>query len=59
MEDKSKTHWIRSDHFAEDGGDIESVEYTDDNIVKVRLQGHCAGCPGSSDDDQRCSRKDL
>lgn len=30
-----------------DGGDIEFVEYTDDNIVKVRLQGHCAGCPGS------------
>ena len=20
---------------------------TDDNIVKVRLQGHCAGCPGA------------
>ena len=30
-----------------DGGDIEFVEYTDDNIVKVRLQGHCAGCPGA------------
>ena len=29
-----------------DGGDIEFVEYTDDNIVKV-LQGHCAGCPGA------------
>lgn len=28
-----------------DGGDIEFVEYTDDKIVKVRLQGHCAGCP--------------
>ena len=26
-----------------DGGDIEFVEYTEDNIVKVRLQGHCAG----------------
>ena len=24
-----------------DGGDIEFVEYTDDNIVRVRLQGHC------------------
>ena len=22
-------------------------EYTEDNIVKVRLQGHCAGCPGA------------
>ena len=30
-----------------DGGDIEFVEYTDVNIVKVRLQGHCAGCPGA------------
>jgi Fe-S cluster biogenesis protein NfuA len=30
-----------------DGGDIEFVEITDDNIVRVRLQGHCAGCPGA------------
>ena len=30
-----------------DGGDIEFVEYTDDNIVRVRLRGHCAGCPGA------------
>ena len=30
-----------------DGGDIEFVELTDDNVVKVRLQGHCAGCPGA------------
>ena len=30
-----------------DGGDIEFVEYTDDKVVKVRLQGHCAGCPGA------------
>ncbi|MEA4922462.1 MAG: NifU family protein [Eubacteriaceae bacterium] len=30
-----------------DGGDIEFVEYTEDNIVRVRLQGHCAGCPGA------------
>ena len=29
-----------------DGGDIEFVELTEDNVVKVRLQGHCAGCPG-------------
>lgn len=31
-----------------DGGDIEFVVLTDDNIVKVRLQGHCAGCPGAT-----------
>ncbi len=30
-----------------DGGDIELVDVTDDNIVKVRLLGHCAGCPGA------------
>lgn len=23
------------------------MELTADNIVKVRLQGHCAGCPGA------------
>ena len=31
-----------------DGGDIEFVEMTEDNVVKVRLQGHCAGCPAST-----------
>ncbi|MBP3384719.1 MAG: NifU family protein [Firmicutes bacterium] len=30
-----------------DGGDIEFVEYTEDNVVRVKLQGHCAGCPGA------------
>jgi Fe-S cluster biogenesis protein NfuA len=30
-----------------DGGDIEFVELTDDNIVKVRLQGACGHCPHS------------
>lgn len=30
-----------------DGGDVELVEVTDDGIVRVRLQGHCAGCPMS------------
>lgn len=29
-----------------DGGDVEFVEYKD-NIVKVKLRGHCAGCPGA------------
>ncbi len=29
------------------GGDIELVEVTDDNIVKVRLKGGCSGCPAS------------
>ncbi len=30
-----------------DGGDIELVEVTEDGIVKVRLVGACAGCPGA------------
>ena len=30
-----------------DGGDIELVEITPDNVVMVRLQGHCSGCPGA------------
>jgi Fe-S cluster biogenesis protein NfuA len=30
-----------------DGGDIQLVEVTDDNIVKVKLQGACHGCPYS------------
>ncbi len=31
-----------------DGGDLEFVELTDDKVVRVRLQGHCAGCPGAT-----------
>lgn len=30
-----------------DGGDVELVEIKD-NVVKVRLQGTCAGCPMSA-----------
>lgn len=30
-----------------DGGDIELVEITEDNVILVRLKGHCAGCPGA------------
>ena len=29
-----------------DGGDVELVDY-EDGVVKVRLQGACAGCPMS------------
>jgi len=28
-----------------DGGDVEVVEITDDNIIKVRLLGACNTCP--------------
>ena len=30
-----------------DGGDVQLVEIDNDGIVKVKLQGHCAGCPFS------------
>lgn len=30
-----------------DGGDVEFVSLEDDGTVKVRLLGHCAGCPMS------------
>jgi Fe-S cluster biogenesis protein NfuA len=30
-----------------DGGDVELVEVGDNNVVKLRLQGACAGCPGA------------
>ncbi|GFP19816.1 hypothetical protein HKBW3S03_01320 [Candidatus Hakubella thermalkaliphila] len=30
-----------------DGGDVELVDVTDDNIVKVRLLGACGTCPMS------------
>ena len=48
MEDKIKDALDQIRPFLQrDGGDIEFVEYTDDSIVRVRLQGHCAGCPGA------------
>ena len=28
-----------------DGGYVELVEITEDNVVMVRLTGHCGGCP--------------
>lgn len=31
-----------------DGGDVELVEITADNIVKVKLQGACGSCPMST-----------
>lgn len=30
-----------------DGGDVELVEITDANVVRVRLHGACVGCPSS------------
>ncbi len=30
-----------------DGGDVELVEITDDNVVRVKLTGACGHCPMS------------
>jgi len=30
---------------AMEGGSVELVEVTEDNVVKVRLTGACRGCP--------------
>ncbi len=30
-----------------DGGDIQFIELTEDNVVKVQLQGACGSCPYS------------
>jgi len=30
-----------------DGGNVELVDVTDEGVVKVKLQGACAGCPMS------------
>jgi Fe-S cluster biogenesis protein NfuA len=32
-------------HLQADGGDVELVEVTDENVVRVRLLGACVGCP--------------
>lgn len=31
-----------------DGGDVELVEITADNVVNVRLRGACGTCPGAT-----------
>ena len=30
-----------------DGGDVQLIEVGEDGVVKVKLQGACAGCPMS------------
>lgn len=34
-------------HLRRDGGDVELVDITDENIVKVKLVGACGTCPMS------------
>ncbi|WP_145081379.1 NifU family protein [Poriferisphaera corsica] len=31
-----------------DGGDVELVRITDENVVLVRLHGACVGCPSAN-----------
>jgi Fe-S cluster biogenesis protein NfuA len=31
-----------------DGGDVEFVDFNEDGVVLVRLQGACSGCPSAS-----------
>ena len=31
-----------------DGGDVQFVDVDDKGLVKVSLQGACAGCPGAT-----------
>jgi Fe-S cluster biogenesis protein NfuA len=35
-------------YLQQDGGDIEFIELTEDNIVNVRLLGACGSCPYST-----------
>jgi Fe-S cluster biogenesis protein NfuA len=34
-------------HLQADGGDIQLVEITEDNVVRVELRGACGSCPHS------------
>ena len=34
-------------YLQQDGGDLEFIEITDDNVVNVELQGACSSCPYS------------
>ena len=34
-------------YLQQDGGDIQLVDITDDNVVNVTLQGACGSCPYS------------
>ncbi len=34
-------------HLQADGGDIALVDVSDEGVVRVRLLGACAGCPGA------------
>ena len=35
-------------YLQQDGGDIEFIEFTDENVVNVKLLGACGSCPYST-----------
>ena len=35
-------------HLAVDGGNVEVVDYTDENVVKIKWLGTCEGCSMSA-----------
>lgn len=43
----------------QDGGDIELVEITADNVVRIRLTGRCKGCPRSQQTLQSVVRRTI
>lgn len=43
----------------QDGGDIELVEITENNVVRVRLVGQCKGCPRSQQTLQSVVRRTI
>ena len=47
MKEKVRPSRKSSPSLQADGGDVQLVDVTSDGVVKVRLQGHCAGCPMS------------
>jgi Fe-S cluster biogenesis protein NfuA len=50
-EDKTKVKELLEEirvQLQADGGDIELVSIDDDDTVKVKLKGACAGCPGAA-----------
>lgn len=50
MLDKTKVEEVVNrirPYLKRDGGDVELVDITDDNIVKVKLIGACGTCPMS------------
>ena len=44
---QSVINWLRP-IIQSDGGDLELVDVTPENVVRVRFHGACVGCPSST-----------